>query len=60
MSQALLRAFVLNKIEAEISSLTALTKELQALQLTEELRGLLNDTQAPTSSGKQTIQKTKI
>ncbi len=60
MSQALLRAFVLNNIEAEISSLTALTKELQALQLTEELRGLLNDTQAPTSSGKQTIQKTKI
>ena len=60
MSQALLRAFILNNIEAEISSLTALTKELQALQLTEELRGLLNDTQAPTSSGKQTIQKTKI
>ena len=60
MSQALLRAFVLNNIEAEISSLTALTKELQALQLTEELRGLLNDTQAPTSAGKQTIQKTKI
>ena len=60
MSKALLRAFVLNNIEAEISSLTALTKELQALQLTEELRGLLNDTQAPTSSGKQTIQKTKI
>ena len=60
MSQALLRAFVLNNIEAEISSLTALTKELQALQLTEELRGLLNDTQAPTRSGKQTIQKTKI
>ncbi len=42
MSQALLRAFVLNNIQAEISSLTALTKELQTLQLADELRDALN------------------
>lgn len=38
MSQALLRAFVLNNIQAEISSLTALTRELQTIQNAEVLR----------------------
>lgn len=41
MSQALLRAFILNNIQAEISSLTALTQELQAIQNAEELRSNL-------------------
>ena len=41
MSQALLRAFMLNNIQTEISNLTALTNELQALQRAEELRAVL-------------------
>ena len=49
MSQALLRAFVLNNIQAEISSLTVLTKELQTLQLADELRDALN--KKPDGSG---------
>ena len=57
MSQALLRAFVLNNIQAEISSLTTLTKELQALQLTEELRDALN--KKPDGSGIESKSKRK-
>ena len=57
MSQALLRAFVLNNIQAEISSLTTLTKELQALQLAEELRDALN--KKPDGSGIESKSKRK-
>lgn len=60
MSQALLRAFILDSIQAEISSLTALAKELQALQLAEELRAALNSTPAPTRSKKRTTRNEKI
>lgn len=57
MSQVLLRAFVLNNIEAEISSLTALTKELQALQLADDLRDALNN--KPDSSATDSKRKPK-
>jgi hypothetical protein len=56
MSQALLRAFVLNSIQAEISSLSALVNELQALQLAEDLRDTLGKKPALTEIGKKTSQ----
>ena len=56
MSQALLRAFVLNSIQAEISSLSALVNELQALQLAEDLRVTLDKKPALTEIGKKTSQ----
>ncbi len=60
MSQALLRAFVLNKIRAEISDLTALTKELQTLQHAEELRSVLRTDYQPTNKTGKTTSKVKV
>ncbi len=60
MSQALLRAFVLNNIQAEISDLTALTKELQALQHAEELRSVLGRDSQPTDKTGKTTSKVKV
>ncbi len=60
MSKALFGAFVLNNTQSEISSLTALAKELQALRLAEELRDVPNDTQALAKFDKQTTRKGKI
>lgn len=60
MSQALLRAFMLNNIQTEISALTALTKELQTLQHAEELRATLEKKFQNTSAGSNTKKKVKI
>jgi hypothetical protein len=60
MSQALLRAFMLNNIQAEISALTALTKELQTLQYAEELRADLGKRSQGKTAGSNTKPKMKI
>ncbi len=60
MSQALLRAFMLNNIQTEISTLTALTKELKTLQRSEELRATLEKKSQNTSAGSSTKKKMKI
>ncbi len=60
MSQALLRAFMLNNIQAEISALTALTKELQTLQYAEELRADLGKRSQGKTAGSNTKLKMKI
>ncbi len=52
MSQALLRAFVLNNIQTEISALTSLTFELQALQRAEELSADLEKRRQHTATKK--------
>ncbi len=52
MSQALLRAFVLNNIQTEISALTSLTLELQALQRAEELSADLEKRRQHTATEK--------
>ncbi len=52
MSQALLRAFVLNNIQTEISALTSLTFELQALQRAEELSADLEKRRQHTATEK--------
>lgn len=53
MSQALLRAFILDSIQAEISSLTVLTKELQAVQRAEDLEAGLSKNPLQLATGKQ-------
>ena len=60
MSQALLRAFVLNNIQAEISSLTTLTKELQAIQNAEELRSNLKKRSHYQGAGSNIKPKMKV
>ncbi len=60
MSQALLRAFVLNNIQAEISDLAALTRELQALQHADELRSALGRDSQPTDKTGKTTSKVKV
>lgn len=56
MSQALLRAFILKNIHAEISSLNVLTQELQTLQNAEDLRYTLNEKPAAQETGKKPKQ----
>ncbi|WP_333842015.1 hypothetical protein [Limnohabitans sp.] len=53
MSQALLRAFVLNNIQTEISALTSLTFELQALQRAAELSADLEKRRQHTATEKK-------
>lgn len=60
MSQALLRAFILNNIQAEISSLTALTQELQAIQNAEELRSNLTKRSHYQGAGSNIKPKMKV
>ncbi len=60
MSQALLRAFVLNKIQAEISDLSALSKELQTIQNAEELRSDLLERTPHTKTARTKFTKAKI
>jgi len=60
MSQALLRAFLLNNIQAEIASLTALTKELDTLQRAEDLRADLEKKSEGHAKNRNITQKIKI
>jgi hypothetical protein len=60
MSQALLRAFLLNNIQTEIASLTALTKELETLQRVEELQADLEKKSEGHTKNHNINQKIKI